>query len=134
MEIEFVDKKEQPLLSRVDITFRITHPHEQTPKRSEVREELASQLNVKKSTVIIDHMNAEFGKSETKGFAKVYKSEKEAKEIERDYILVRNKLISAKEGKEKPKEESKEKVEKPKEQKEEKPEEKEEKSEEKEKE
>ena len=101
MEIELIDKKDQPLLSRMDVTFRITHPHEHTPKRGDVREELASQLNVKKVNVIIDNMKAVFGKSETVGFAKIYKSDKEAKAIERNHILIRNKLMTAKADKEK---------------------------------
>ncbi|MCK5560561.1 MAG: 30S ribosomal protein S24e [Thermoplasmata archaeon] len=96
MEIELLEKKDQPLLSRLDVTFRITHPNERTPRRSDVREELASQLSVNKGNVIIDNMKAVFGKSETMGFAKIYQSEKEAKEIEREHILVRNKLISGK--------------------------------------
>jgi small subunit ribosomal protein S24e len=113
MEIELLEKKDQPLLSRLDVTFRITHPNERTPRRSDVREELASQLSVKKGNVIIDNMKAVFGKSETMGFAKIYKSDKEAKEIEREHILVRNKLISGKseKGKEK-KEEAPKKEEK----------------------
>ena len=112
MEIEMLDKKDQPLFSRVDITFKITHPKERTPKRDVVREELATQLNVKKNSVIIDNMKAVFGKTETIGFAKIYKSETEAKAYEREHILVRNKLISGKVGagkekKEEKKEESK---------------------------
>jgi small subunit ribosomal protein S24e len=127
MEIELIEKKDQPLLSRLDVTFRITHPNERTPRRSDVREELASQLNVKKGNVIVDNMKAVFGKSETMGFAKIYKSEKEAKAIEREHILIRNKLISGKasKGEEKKEKTSEEKEEeKPKEKAEETPEEK----------
>jgi small subunit ribosomal protein S24e len=125
MEIELLEKKDQPLLSRLDVTFRITHPNERTPRRSDVREELASQLSVKKVNVIIDNMKAVFGKSETMGFAKIYKSDKEAKEIEREHILVRNKLISGKPDKSaEKKEEASKKEEKAEEKAEEKPEEK----------
>ena len=95
MELELTEKKEMPLLARTDITFRIKHPNERTPKRSDVREELASQMNVKKGSIVIDNMKAVFGKSETNGLAKIYKSEKDAKTIERDHILVRNKIVTA---------------------------------------
>ncbi len=110
MEIELLDKKDQPLLSRIDVTFKITHPNERTPKRDEVREELANQMNVKKSSIVIDNMKSIFGKSETMGFAKIYKSDKEAKVMEREHILVRNKLVAGKvdKGEAKKKEEKKE--------------------------
>ena len=113
MEIELLEKKEQPLLARIDVSFRIKHPNESTPKRSDVREELAGQLNVKKGNVIIDNMKADFGKSETMGYAKIYKSEKEAKSLERKHILVRNKLISGKSKKEESKPEPEEKPKEP---------------------
>ena len=117
MEIEMLDKKDQPLFSRVDITFKVIHPKERTPKRDVIREELATQLNVTKSSVIIDNMKAVFGKTETIGFAKIYKSETEAKTYEREHILIRNKLKSAKPGtgKEKKEEKKEEAKEEPKE-------------------
>jgi small subunit ribosomal protein S24e len=95
MELELIEKKEMPLLARTDITFRIKHPNERTPKRNDVRDELASQMNVKKVCIIIDNMKAVFGKSETKGFAKIYSSEKDAIAIERNHILARNKIVTA---------------------------------------
>ena len=108
MEIELLEKKDHPLLSRVEITFKIKHPNESTPKRGEIREVLAEQMNVKKGCVIIDNMKAEFGRTETIGFAKIYSSDKDAKEYEREHILVRNKLTSAKKEKTEPKKEKKE--------------------------
>ena len=103
MELELLEKKELQLLSRVEVTFRIKHPNESTPKRNDVREELASKLNVKKSNVIIDNMKADFGRAETVGFAKIYKTEDEAKSKERKHILVRNKIVTSesKKGEEK---------------------------------
>jgi len=108
MEVELLNKKDQPLLSRIDVTFKITHPNERTPKRDDVREQIAEQLNAKKGSIIIDNMKAVFGKSETIGFAKVYKSEKEAKSTERKHILIRNKLITPTEKTEEKKKEKKE--------------------------
>ncbi len=105
MEIELLEKKDYPLLSRVEISFKIKHPNESTPKRGDVRNGLAEHLNVKKGCVVIDNMKAVFGKSETLGFAKIYSSEKDAKDIERKHILIRNKLAPAEtEKKEKKKE------------------------------
>lgn len=94
MEIELIEKKDQPLLSRIEVRFKIKHPNESTPKRDEIRGVLAEQLTVKKGTIIIDSMKSDFGRSETIGFAKLYQSEDKAKAIERKHILVRNKLIT----------------------------------------
>jgi ribosomal protein S24E len=58
-------------------------------------------------------MKAVFGKPETICFAKVYKSDADAKAIERKHILVRNKLATA-EPKEKKEEKKVEKKEEPK--------------------
>jgi small subunit ribosomal protein S24e len=92
MELEVVSRKENPLLGRIEIQFKISHAKEQTPKRNDIRDQIANLTNTKKDRVIVDHMNTIFGKSETIGYAKVYDSPELAKKIERDHILVRNKL------------------------------------------
>lgn len=107
MEIELLEKKDQPLLSRTDVSFRIIHPNESTPKRNDVRDGLAEQIDVKKGCIVIDNMKAVFGKSETIGFAKVYSTEKDAKAIERKHILIRNKLAVAETEKKEAKKEAK---------------------------
>jgi ribosomal protein S24E len=106
MELEVIERKDSPLLSRVEVSFRVTHPKESTPKRSDIREELAIQMNAKKNCVVIDNMKAVFGKSETIGYAKVYSSDKLAKDIERKHILIRNNLESGGSEKGKPKKEA----------------------------
>ncbi len=103
MEIEIVSKKENPLLGRLEVNFKITHPREVTPKRKEVRDEIATLLKVQNDKVVIDHMNTDFGRPETLGYAKVYKSKEDALQIETKAVLKRNKLLEEK--KEKPKKE-----------------------------
>jgi small subunit ribosomal protein S24e len=105
MEIEIITKKENPLLGRLEVSFKVTHPKEVTPKRKEVRDEIAALLKVQKDKVVIDHMNSDFGKPETQGYAKVYKSKDEALQIETKAVLKRNKLYEEK--KEEKKEEGK---------------------------
>jgi len=67
MDVEIIEKKQNPLLNRQEIRFKILHPKEPTPNRD--------------STV---------------GYAKVYPSKEEAMKNERDYHLVRNKLKEGK--------------------------------------
>jgi len=92
MEIEIVDKKENPLLDRTEVKFKASHATEGTPQREVVREKLASMLKATKERVIVDSMDSAFGKMETIGYAKVYKSKDSAMKYEREHVLVRNKL------------------------------------------
>jgi small subunit ribosomal protein S24e len=96
MEISIEGKKENALLSRVELEFRLSHVAEPTPKRDQVREELAKQLKVTKDRVVVDHMQSSFGKGESVGYAKIYKSKDEALRVESDYILIRNGLAQKK--------------------------------------
>lgn len=93
MQAEIVSRKENPLLKRIELQFKIVHHGEATPTRDTVREEIAKLAKAPKERVIIDHMNSQFGKLETLGYAKVYESKEDALEIERKYVLGRNKLI-----------------------------------------
>lgn len=92
MEIEIVEKKENKLLERIEVTFKASHADEGTPQREAVREKLSSLLKAPKERVIVDSMDSEFGRMETVGYAKVYATKDAAMKYEREHILVRNKL------------------------------------------
>lgn len=116
MEIEIQSKINNSLLNRTEVHFIIHHEGESTPKRELIRGELAEKLNVKKENIMINYMKSSFGTTDALGYAKVYKTLKEAKTGERDYILVRNNALvkekkTAKEKEKKPVEPSKEKPE-----------------------
>lgn len=92
MEIEIVSKKENELLDRTEVKFKASHPKEGTPQREAVREKLATMLKASKERVMVDSMKSEFGRMETVGYAKVYKTKEAAMKYEREHVLVRNKL------------------------------------------
>ncbi len=92
MELQVVTKKENPLLKRVEVTFKAIHKAEPTPTRDAIRAELAKQLKAGKDAVVVDRSVSSFGRFETVGYAKVYKSKEEALAVECSHILVRNKL------------------------------------------
>jgi small subunit ribosomal protein S24e len=92
MEIEIVSKKENELLDRTEVKFKASHAKEGTPQREAVREKLAAMLKATKERVIVDAMESEFGKMETIGYAKIYRSKDSAMKYERKHVLVRNKL------------------------------------------
>src|SRR3989442_342071 len=93
MQLEVLQRKENPLLKRVEVTFKATHKAEPTPTRDALRAFLAKELKATKDIVVIDYKASTFGRYETVGEAKVYKSREEALTVERKHILVRNKLI-----------------------------------------
>src|SRR5216117_2300165 len=93
MQLELLQRKDNPLLKRVEVTFKATHKAEPTPTRDALRAFLAKELKATKDIVVIDYQASTFGRYETVGAAKVYKSKEEALAVERKHILVRNKLI-----------------------------------------
>src|SRR5712664_111372 len=93
MQLEVLQRKENPLLKRVEVRFKATHKAEPTPTRDALRAFLAKELKATKDIVVIDFQASTFGRYETVGEAKVYKSKEEALAVERKHILVRNKLI-----------------------------------------
>lgn len=99
MEVEIVSKKENLLIGRLEVNFKISHPKELTPKRNDVRDEIAKLMEVQKDRIVVDHMNSEFGKPETLGYAKVYKSKKDAIQTETKAVLKRNNLFEEKKAK-----------------------------------
>jgi len=109
MELEIIEKRENPLLNRTEVKFRVKHQGEKTPERELVKSDLAEMLKVKKSLVIIDYIRPSFGMAISSGYAKIYKSVEDAKKVELSYILKRNKFGEVKEEKtEEVKEETKE--------------------------
>ncbi|MCQ5375769.1 MAG: 30S ribosomal protein S24e [Methanomassiliicoccales archaeon] len=99
LKIEIESKKENVLQERMEMYFRVDHQGEPTPSRDAIKSKLAELLNVQKERVVIASARTEFGKSETRGYAKVYDSVDAAKKHESKYVLVRNKLIQREEKK-----------------------------------
>src|SRR5256714_8395936 len=93
MQLEVIQRRENPLLKRTEVSFKAIHKAEPTPTRDAVRAFLAKELKATKDIVVIDSQASTFGRYETVGYAKVYKTKEEALAVERKHILVRNKLI-----------------------------------------
>src|SRR3990170_1080667 len=100
MQIEILAKRENPLLKRVEVTFKATHKKEATPTRDILRAELAKELRATKEIVVVSRARSTFGRYETLGYAKLYKSKEQALAVERRHVLVRNKLAEKKAAKE----------------------------------
>jgi small subunit ribosomal protein S24e len=104
MEVKIVSVKENPLLQRKELQFRVEHgPAGKTPGRLEVKRALANELKVGEELVFVEQMRTLTGTSTAIGAANAYVSMEQARLIEPDYIVKRNLP-------EKPKEEAKEEV------------------------
>jgi len=90
MELEILEKRENPLLNRTEVKFRIKHEGEKTPERELVKNDLAEELKVSKDLIIIDYIRPHFGIAMSSGYAKIYKSVEDGKKVEPDYVLKRN--------------------------------------------
>jgi ribosomal protein S24E len=65
-----------------------------------VRDSLAAKLGKGSDEVVVHKMDTKFGMNETLGHAKVYESPEDAREIEEEYMLERNKIGVEEEGEE----------------------------------
>jgi small subunit ribosomal protein S24e len=92
LDLKIVEERKNPLLKRVEYRFEMSHPTAATPKRDEVRQELASQLKVPKERIVVERMHAKFGTPMSVGEAAAYASKDAALATVREHILIRNGL------------------------------------------
>ena len=91
MEIEILDEDENPMLHRTDVRFGLQHD-EATPSRLQVRDSLAAKLDKDADEVVVRTLDTKFGMRKTVGDAKVYDSPDDARDVEQDHMLSRNKI------------------------------------------
>jgi small subunit ribosomal protein S24e len=96
MDIDIIEKHDNLLLERTEVRLLAKHPKEATPKRKELKDAITEALGISKEIIVIDLIESEFGKEQTKVFAKVYKDVDTARKIENDHILKRNHLYQEK--------------------------------------
>src|SRR5207247_1661208 len=76
--LEVMQKKENPLLKRTEVSFKAIHKAEPTPTRDALRAFLARELKATKDIVVIDSQASTFGRYEPGGDAKAKQTEEEA--------------------------------------------------------
>lgn len=92
MELKILEERPNPLLKRTEYRFEIAHGTAATPKRDEVRGELAKLVKAPKERVIVERMRARFGTAVTIGTAHAYQTKEAVAATVREHILVRNGL------------------------------------------
>ena len=91
MEVKIVSSKENPLLKRKEVEFRIEHgPQSKTPARLDVKKALAFELKLGEELVFVRDMRTLTGTGIAVGHANVYQTAAKAKLVEPDYIMKRN--------------------------------------------
>ena len=91
MDVDIVSEEENPMLHRTDVTFELAH-EDATPERLRVRDSLAAKLNKDADEVVIRKLDTKFGMRKTVGQAKVYETADDARDVEQDHMLERNKI------------------------------------------
>jgi small subunit ribosomal protein S24e len=90
MDVDVVNRKPNPLLEREEVEFTVSHEGEPTPSLIEIRKVLRAKLNSKADLTVVDSVYSHFGKSNSSGFAKVYKNREMLDKIEAKHVLNKN--------------------------------------------
>ena len=116
MNLEIIEKKEQKLLSRLEINAKISFSGGATPSNDDVKAEISKAVGKDAKLVVIKNIYTKYGDASADVLAYVYDDEKKLDELEKTH-----KKAKKKEGEEEavPKEKPKEKAPKKEEKKEE---------------
>jgi small subunit ribosomal protein S24e len=91
MEVKIVSTKENPLLKRKEVDFKVEQgPKGKTPARLEVKKALAAELKMSEEVVFVKRMRTMTGTNTAVGVANAYETVEQAKFIEPEYIIKRN--------------------------------------------
>jgi len=66
-------EKDSQLLQRKRIAFEIPHENKPTPKKEEIKKQIASELNVDENLVVMKHIYTDYGEHKSKVIVNVYK-------------------------------------------------------------
>tara|TARA_A100001234_G_scaffold199706_1_gene191212 strand:- start:282 stop:614 length:333 start_codon:yes stop_codon:yes gene_type:complete len=84
--MEIIDRKENPLLNRVEIEFRWNHEGSPTPSRVEMLNGIASiEPGANRDLIVIKNVKTRFGMGSTTGLGLVY-ADQESMKVEPNYM------------------------------------------------
>ncbi|GAF86234.1 unnamed protein product [marine sediment metagenome] len=90
LNIEITEEKKNPLIDRLEITFRVDHFGVGTPNRLEVKKKIAAMQGSDEKLTIIINLGTHFGSSSTQGVAYIYENSKDLQFYVPFHIQVRN--------------------------------------------
>lgn len=90
LNIEIIEEKKNPLIDRLEISFKIDHFSEGTPNRLDVKKKIAAMKGSNEKLTIINRLKTYFGEALVQGKAYIYDNFKELQYFEPFHIQVRN--------------------------------------------
>ena len=66
-------ERDSQLLQRKRIAFEIPHENKPTPKKEEIKKQIASELNIDENLIVIKHIYTNYGEHKSKAIVNVYK-------------------------------------------------------------
>ena len=94
MNLKIIYDKENKLLLRRRVAFEVAHEKSSTPKKEDLKKEIAKFLKTEENLIVMKHVYSKFGMGKSKIITQVYEDEKLLK------ILETKKLKVKKDGKE----------------------------------
>jgi len=88
MEVEILNERENPLLGRKEVKFRVTYKGSTVP-RKEVRSKMIAVLDSSRDLTVLDYIRPEYGRQSSLGYVKVY-ADADAMKVEAKHKLKRN--------------------------------------------
>jgi ribosomal protein S24E len=99
MNIQITKDEKKPLLKRRELEGKLGY-EDKTPKRLDIRKEIAHKLNAKEELVVVKRVKPEYGTQSAHLEFYVYDDEQTMKDIEHEYMMVRNGAAKKEEKKE----------------------------------
>lgn len=99
LKVEIIKKSDNPLFKRTEVEFKVEHTGAPTPKRLDVRAQLASLLGLSEELLVIDRFASTYGRQMASGIARVYGTREQLEAMEPKYLLKRGMPREAKEDK-----------------------------------
>ncbi|MCP4761010.1 MAG: 30S ribosomal protein S24e [archaeon] len=90
LKIDIIEKKNNPLTKRNEITFKIDIKKGGTPNRLDVKNKIAAMETADESLVFVKAINSTFGKRSVTGRVDIYEDAENAKKYEPSFMKIRN--------------------------------------------
>ena len=89
-KIEITEEKKNPLIDRIELTFRVDHFGASSPNRLDVKKKIAALQSSDEKLTIMKKLDTHFGASYSIGKVYIYDNAKELQFFEPFHIKVRN--------------------------------------------
>ena len=89
-KIENTEEKRNPLIDRIELTFRVDHFGASSPNRLDVKKKIAALQSSDEKLTIVKKLDTHFGASYSIGKVYIYDNAKELQFFEPFHIKVRN--------------------------------------------